>query len=31
MMNNVLEKFYDAKYDIVTNGYIETILKSRNI
>lgn len=30
-MNNVLEKFYDAKYDIVTNGYIETILKSRNI
>ena len=30
LMNNILEIFYQGRYDSITVGYIETILKSRN-
>ena len=30
-MNNVLERYYRMDFDSITHGYIETILKSKNI
>lgn len=30
-MNNILERYYRMEFDSITLGYVETILKSKNI